>query len=183
MTEFSEYVSKAARAAGYDIDSPRGGGKTAIASATGMSQSAVGRMLSGVTTPSVRSLGSLATTLGVPFEEMLNRSGVAVPPRDAGSAPNSGVRIDGAEIRRRRIERGHGVNRFAAIAGISSAALSRIETGRRNPVPETLKKITDALGCGIADVLLQGAAPCSTCKGEPPAGFTCNTCGTAGGAA
>ncbi|MGJ5831356.1 helix-turn-helix transcriptional regulator [Streptomyces ossamyceticus] len=177
MTEFSEYVTKAARDAGYEIDAPRGGGRKALAEATGMSQSAVGRMLSGATTPSVYSLRSLASVLAVPFEEMLDRSGVAIPPRDAGSAANSGVRVDGIAIRRLRIERGHGMNRFAEAAGISAAALSRIETGRRNPLPETLKKITDALGCGITDVVLGDIASCPRCKGAPPAGFTCNTCG------
>lgn len=177
MADFFEYVRKAAREAGFDIDSPRGGGKKRLAEATGMSQSAVGRMLSGATTPSVHSLRSLASVLAVPFEEMLDRSGVTVPPRDAGSAANSGVRVDGDAIRHRRIELGHGMNRFAEAAEISPAALSRIETGRRNPLPETLKKITDALGCEVADVLRHDTASCPNCKGEPPAGFTCNTCG------
>ena len=44
------------------------------------------------------------------------------------------------------------MNRFAALAGISGAALSRIENGQRQPRPETLKKITDALGCPLRAV-------------------------------
>jgi transcriptional regulator with XRE-family HTH domain len=53
------------------------------------------------------------------------------------------------------------MNRFAALVGISAAALSRIENGQRNPRPETLKKITDALGCQIDEVIAEedGAAP------------------------
>lgn len=146
-----------------------------------MSQSAVGRLLSGQTTPSVRSLRALADVLAVPFDEMLLRSGVTEPPRDAGTAPNSGVRVDGEMIRLKRIELGHGMNRFAELAGISSAALSRIENGRRNPLPETLKRISDTLGCDVADLRIDGpAVSCPTCQGEPPAGFTCNTCGTGG---
>ncbi|MFH9134404.1 helix-turn-helix domain-containing protein [Streptomyces sp. NPDC017524] len=62
------------------------------------------------------------------------------------------MQTNGRLIRRKRIELGHGMNRFAKIAGISGAALSRIENGQRRPRPETLKKITDALGCQIADV-------------------------------
>lgn len=62
------------------------------------------------------------------------------------------MKTDGRLIRRKRIGLGHGVNRFAAIAGVSSAALSRIENGLRSPRPETLKKITDALGCQIHEV-------------------------------
>jgi transcriptional regulator with XRE-family HTH domain len=71
------------------------------------------------------------------------------------------VKTNGTLIRRRRIELGHGMNRFAALAGISGAALSRIENGQRQPRPETLKKITDALGCLINEVIAEegGSAP------------------------
>ncbi|MDX2552785.1 helix-turn-helix domain-containing protein [Streptomyces stelliscabiei] len=71
------------------------------------------------------------------------------------------MKTDGPLIRRKRIGLGHGVNSFAAIAGISGAALSRIENGLRTPRPETLKKITDALGCQISEVVADedGAAP------------------------
>lgn len=71
------------------------------------------------------------------------------------------MKTDGRLIRRKRIGLGHGMNRFAALVGISGAALSRIENGQRNPRPETLKKITDALGCQIEEVITeeQGAGP------------------------
>ncbi|MBD9734896.1 helix-turn-helix transcriptional regulator [Streptomyces sp. H28] len=65
------------------------------------------------------------------------------------------MNTDGRLIRRKRIGLGHGVNRFAALAGISGAALSRIENGLRSPRPETLKKITDALGCQIYEVMAE----------------------------
>ncbi|RPK85102.1 helix-turn-helix transcriptional regulator [Streptomyces sp. ADI98-10] len=65
------------------------------------------------------------------------------------------MKTNGLLIRRRRVELGHGMNRFAAIAGISGPALSRIENGKRQPRPETLKKITDALGCHPCDVMPQ----------------------------
>jgi transcriptional regulator with XRE-family HTH domain len=63
------------------------------------------------------------------------------------------MRTDGRLIRRKRIGLGHGLNRFAALAGISGPALSRIENGQRDPRPETLKKIADALGCEIHEVM------------------------------
>ncbi|MEU3836104.1 helix-turn-helix domain-containing protein [Streptomyces microflavus] len=81
------------------------------------------------------------------------------------------METNGLLIRRRRIALGHGVNRFARIAGISGAALSRIENGQRNPRPETLKKITDALGCPIVEVLSENsegaAAVTATPSSEP----------------
>jgi transcriptional regulator with XRE-family HTH domain len=71
------------------------------------------------------------------------------------------MKTDGRLIRRKRIRLGHGLNRFAALAGISGAALSRIENGQRAPRPETLKKITDALGCQMTEVIAEedGASP------------------------
>jgi hypothetical protein len=39
-----------------------------------------------------------------------------------------------------------------------------------------------ALGLTLTRLITEPAM-CSACKGEPPAGFTCNTCGTAGGTA
>lgn len=81
------------------------------------------------------------------------------------------VKTNGGMIRRRRIELGHGMNRFAALAGISGAALSRIENGQRQPRPETLKKITDALGCQINEVIAEegnGVGP--TCEVGSAAG-------------
>jgi hypothetical protein len=36
-----------------------------------------------------------------------------------------------------------------------------------------------ALGLTLAELLTE-PAECKACKGEPPAGFTCNTCGTGG---
>jgi transcriptional regulator with XRE-family HTH domain len=80
------------------------------------------------------------------------------------------MKTDGRLIRRKRIGLGHGVNRFAAIAGVSSAALSRIENGLRSPRPETLKKITDALGCQMFEVIAEenGAGP--ACEAGPSAG-------------
>lgn len=68
------------------------------------------------------------------------------------------MKANGILIRRKRAELGHGLNRFAALIGLDSSTLSRIETGQRNPRPETLKKITDGLGCRITDITLDEAA-------------------------
>lgn len=70
------YIREAAGRAGYDIDSPRGGGKKAIAKAAGMSPSSVGRMLAGQTIPSPPQLEKLADVLGVPLIDLLVLSGV-----------------------------------------------------------------------------------------------------------
>ncbi|MGW0914683.1 helix-turn-helix domain-containing protein [Streptomyces sp. NPDC002784] len=80
------------------------------------------------------------------------------------------MKTNGRLIRRRRLELGHGMNRFAALAGISGAALSRIENGQRQPRPETLKKITDALGCQIREVTAEMDGTGPACEAGPSAG-------------
>jgi transcriptional regulator with XRE-family HTH domain len=62
------------------------------------------------------------------------------------------VQVDGPEIRRRRELSGFGLRRFADVAGLSPAALSRIERGQRTPHPETAALIATALGCAISDL-------------------------------
>src|ERR1044072_2007252 len=73
---FAEYIRPVAVAAGYDIDSPRGGGKKALAEDTGMSASSVGRMLAGQTLPEPVHLERLAEALGISLMDLLVRSGV-----------------------------------------------------------------------------------------------------------
>jgi transcriptional regulator with XRE-family HTH domain len=73
---FAEYIRPAVVAAGYDIDSPRGGGKKALAAATGMSPSSVGRMLAGQTLPEPVHLERLAEVLDVPLMDLLVQSGI-----------------------------------------------------------------------------------------------------------
>src|SRR4051812_53348 len=88
--KFGEYVSGAARAAGYDIDSPRGGGKKALAERAGMSHASVSRMLAGQTIPDPAYLERLAGALGVPLMELLVRSGIVSEraSRTAGATPD-----------------------------------------------------------------------------------------------
>lgn len=106
---FAEFIRPAVVAAGYDIDSPRGGGKKALAEATGMSPSSVGRMLAGQTLPEPQHLERLAEVLGVSLMELLVRSGVVSekagrtahrptvvgPPADKGLTPEAAARAFG----------------------------------------------------------------------------------------
>ncbi|MEU8752036.1 helix-turn-helix domain-containing protein [Streptomyces chartreusis] len=73
---FSRYVAEAARAAGYDLDGPRGGGRKALAEAAGLSASAVSRTLAGQTLPELSSFRPLARALEVSTEDLLRAAGV-----------------------------------------------------------------------------------------------------------
>lgn len=68
---FGRAVADAARAAGYDIDSPRGGGKARLARDTGMAESSVGRMLSGKTLPDPRFYEPIAKAVRMPVRTLL----------------------------------------------------------------------------------------------------------------
>ncbi|MET9506884.1 helix-turn-helix transcriptional regulator [Streptomyces flavidovirens] len=100
--QFADYIRRAALDAGFDVDTPRGGGKKALAEATGMSQTSVGRMLAGQTMPDPKFLERLAEVLHMPLWDLLVESGVVSPrkatPMEAAPAPAS--RITPAEAAR-----------------------------------------------------------------------------------
>lgn len=69
--EFRDWLREKARAAGYDIDGPRAGGKAKLAEDSGISRGQVGRALNGDTIPDIQSQRRLAKALGIPALEML----------------------------------------------------------------------------------------------------------------
>ncbi|MFJ2004779.1 helix-turn-helix transcriptional regulator [Streptomyces chartreusis] len=64
---------------------------------------------------------------------------------------------------------------------IKRSVIANLESGRRAEVSvDHLVAAAEALGT-TAEAILSGPMPtCPTCKGEPPTGFTCNTCGANG---
>ena len=76
-------------------------------------------------------------------------------------------------MRRLRMERGLGLREAAALFGLDYSSLSRMENGQRWLPPAD--RIAEAFGVTVEDVL----RPCPHCAYTPPAGFTCNRCGTA----
>jgi transcriptional regulator with XRE-family HTH domain len=61
---------------------------------------------------------------------------------------------------------------------IARVAISKMETGRRDEVSvDLVAAAAQALGTTIVALLNEPVA-CPQCKGEPPIGFTCNTCGS-----
>lgn len=88
---FGRKVATAARAAGYDIDSPRSGGRAALARATGMEASSVGRMLKGETLPHPRYYEAIARAVGLPPRDLLIEAEIIsadalTPPPQSGVA-------------------------------------------------------------------------------------------------
>ena len=186
MADFFEYVQDAAREAGFDIDSPRGGGKKALAEVAGMSQSSVGRMLAGSTVPEAPQLSQLADALGVPRNELLNLAGIATDEKADAARPVDVARFMSANVRRLRRSRGwtqvEATQRFAEIHGEhwSNATWSQAERsgGSRQRVwtVDELVSMARLFRVPVSQFLPETPS-CEQCKGEPPVGFTCNTCG------
>ncbi|MEU3464914.1 helix-turn-helix transcriptional regulator [Streptomyces sp. NPDC006733] len=63
------------RSRGYDIDSPRGGGKSKLADDAGVHRAAVSRLLQRQSMPDLDTMRRLSTVLRVPLRDVLIRSG------------------------------------------------------------------------------------------------------------
>ncbi|MEU6141393.1 helix-turn-helix transcriptional regulator [Streptomyces sp. NPDC047081] len=75
LEAFAAWVEDLMRERGYDIDSPRGGGKSRIADEAGVHRAAVTRLLQRQSMPDLETTRRLARVLGVPVRDMLIRSG------------------------------------------------------------------------------------------------------------
>jgi transcriptional regulator with XRE-family HTH domain len=189
LAEFSEFVAAAARAAGFDIDSPRGGGKKLLAEAAGMSHATVSRMLSGQAMPDPYGLERVAEALNMPLVQLLVRSGVvtretALPEVAAGGqGPVTAAVLDQLTALRRaqKVSAQELADRMTRLGyPIKRSVIANCESGRRAEVSvDHLAFAARALGADAATVLRGVISPCPHCQGAPPEGFTCNTCGGA----
>jgi transcriptional regulator with XRE-family HTH domain len=75
LDAFASWIEDLMRRSGYDIDSPRGGGKSRIADEAGVHRTAVTRLLQRQSMPDLETTRRLARVLGVPVRDMLIRSG------------------------------------------------------------------------------------------------------------
>lgn len=75
IDEFAAWIQGVMRARGYDIDSPRGGGKTKLAEDAGVHRAAITRLLQRQSMPDLDTMRGLSRALGVPVREVLIRSG------------------------------------------------------------------------------------------------------------
>ncbi|NGO07639.1 helix-turn-helix transcriptional regulator [Streptomyces sp. HC44] len=75
LDEFAGWIEGLLRDRGYDIDSPRGGGRSKLADDAGVHRAAVSRLLQRQSMPDLETMRRIAAVLGVPLREMLIRSG------------------------------------------------------------------------------------------------------------
>ncbi len=75
LDEFAGWIEDLMRRRGYDIDSPRGGGKSKLADDAGVHRAGVSRLLQRQSMPDLETMRRLAAVLDVPLRDMLIRSG------------------------------------------------------------------------------------------------------------
>ncbi|MDT9681721.1 helix-turn-helix transcriptional regulator [Streptomyces sp. TRM76323] len=75
LEQFTAWIEGVIRRQGYDIDSPRGGGKSRLADEAGVHRAAITRLLQGQSTPDLETMRRLAHVLRVPVRDMLIKSG------------------------------------------------------------------------------------------------------------
>ncbi|GAA1152057.1 transcriptional regulator with XRE-family HTH domain [Kitasatospora gansuensis] len=75
LEPFAAWIEGLMRDRGYDIDSPRGGGKSKLAEDAGVHRAAVTRLLLRQSMPDLDTMRGLARALQVPVREVLIRSG------------------------------------------------------------------------------------------------------------
>lgn len=75
LEEFAAWIERLMRLRDYDIDSPRGGGKSKLADDAGVHRAAVSRLLQRQSMPDLETMRRLAGVLDVPLRDMLIRSG------------------------------------------------------------------------------------------------------------
>ncbi|WP_149183944.1 helix-turn-helix transcriptional regulator [Streptomyces sp. TRM49041] len=75
LEQFAAWLEELIRRRGFDIDSPRGGGKSRLADEAGVHRAAITRLLQRQSMPDLETTRRLAHVLQVPVREMLIRSG------------------------------------------------------------------------------------------------------------
>ncbi|WP_280684868.1 helix-turn-helix transcriptional regulator [Kitasatospora sp. MAA19] len=91
LQRFAAYLRTAALRAGYDVVSPRGGGKSRLAHDSGISLTTISRVLAGTRALDPASYEGLARALRVPLRELMVEGGI-VPSESLPGWPDHAVR-------------------------------------------------------------------------------------------
>lgn len=62
------------------------------------------------------------------------------------------MRINGEKIALFRLKRGLSLREVSGISGVDTVTINRLERGRNNPRPKTVKALCDAFGASFDDL-------------------------------
>lgn len=82
-TRLAVYLRQAARAAGYDVDTPRSGATKKLSADTGIPPATLSRALNGEAIPNISTFQPLANVLDVPVVDMLTEAQLITPSDEA----------------------------------------------------------------------------------------------------
>lgn len=85
LATFAAYLRRAARNAGYDIDTPRSGARNQLAADTGIPISTISRTLNGETIPDAKRFQALADALHVHVTDLFTEAGFITRSADGAS--------------------------------------------------------------------------------------------------
>jgi transcriptional regulator with XRE-family HTH domain len=89
MKDFAQWLRDRVVAAGYDLSSPRAGGRTKLAQDADIALSQVQRALGGTTRPDIVTLRAIGRVLDIPMTTLLVRSGTIAPEDLEGGAKSA----------------------------------------------------------------------------------------------
>ncbi|WP_411073781.1 helix-turn-helix domain-containing protein [Streptomyces sp. cmx-4-7] len=98
LEQFAAWIEELIRRRGFDIDSPRGGGKSRLADEAGVHRAAITRLLQRQSMPDLETTRRLAHVLDVPVRDMLIKSGrlteddLPLPQTSGAPRPGAGGR-------------------------------------------------------------------------------------------
>ncbi|MFK8912831.1 helix-turn-helix domain-containing protein, partial [Streptomyces sp. YS-3] len=103
LDRFAAWIEDLIRRRGFDIDGPRGGGRSRLADEAGVHRAAVTRLLQRQSMPDLETTRRLAHVLEVPVREMLIRSGRLTEedlplPAGRGAAPGRSLTLEEAAV-------------------------------------------------------------------------------------
>ncbi|MFS0696585.1 helix-turn-helix transcriptional regulator [Streptomyces nitrosporeus] len=141
LDRFAAWIEELVRRRGFDIDSPRGGGKSRLADEAGVHRAAITRLLQRQSMPDLETMRRLAQVLQVPVRDMLIRSGrLSEEDLPLPSAPSAGhAAADGRRLTLEEAADGLGVSAdqremFIRIAGQFLPGEPARSAGRRAPL-------------------------------------------------
>ncbi|WP_328895794.1 helix-turn-helix transcriptional regulator [Streptomyces sp. NBC_00236] len=139
LDRFATWIEGLIRQRGFDIDSPRGGGKSRLADEAGVHRAAITRLLQRQSMPDLETTRRLAQVLQVPVRDMLIQSGRLT--EEDLPLPSAGRNSTGGEGRLTLEEAADGLGvaadqreMFIRIAGQFLPSESAAAAGRRAPL-------------------------------------------------
>ncbi|MGE7437982.1 helix-turn-helix domain-containing protein [Kitasatospora sp. NPDC001175] len=121
---FAAWLTELVTAAGYDLSSPRSGGRSKLAADTGISLSQIQRALSGDSRPDIQTQRILAKTLGVPPREMFIQSGT-IDPADLQGMPET---VSDLDVRQLGLKLGVPAGRLGIFEDLVRAVAQTLQT-------------------------------------------------------